>query len=316
MSSFTHETDCKTTTSESGATVANSSTAQTPMGPSKIKLLLDRSGSMETCGLFQALIKGVNSLLLEQKQLAEDLKTNPEIEVWVFDTFLELIRSGPIKDVTDILENEVKPRGATALNDAMACILDNGKDDSDVLFFVFTDGQENSSTKHRGDSGRQYCKSLVEVYSRDNNWTIIFGAANIDAYQTGAQYGISAENAFNVEADAPTVTNMMRAVSEAVHTSSTQGGPVDISLIRQASAPSRVEGNKNSLPSGPPLVEHNLMLQRSNIDSVFCQPPVLRRSVADSQPLLDEPDSSNQYGMIPIPDGLSKINVNIDGKSN
>ena len=67
----------------------------------------------------------------------------------------------------------------------------------------------------------QYCKSLVEVYSRDNNWTIIFGAANIDAYHTGAQYGISAENAFNVEADAPTVTIMMRAVSEAVHTSST-----------------------------------------------------------------------------------------------
>ena len=79
MSSFTHETDCKNIPSESGATVVDSSTAQTPKGPSKIKLLLDRSGSMETCGLFQALIKGVNSLLLEQRQLAEDLETNPKI---------------------------------------------------------------------------------------------------------------------------------------------------------------------------------------------------------------------------------------------
>lgn len=323
MSSFSHETDCKSTPSVSGATVADSSTAQTPKGPRKIKLLLDRSGSMETDGLFQALIKGVNSLLLEQRQQAEEFETNPTIEVWVFDTSLDLIRSGPIKDVTDILENEVKPRGATALNDAMASILDNGKDDSDVLFFIFTDGQENSSTKHRGDSGRQYCKSLVEVYSRDKNWTIIFGAANIDAYQTGAQYGISADNAFNVEADAPTVTNMMRAVSGAVRTSSSHGGPVDISLIRQASAPSRVEGNQNSLPSGPPLVEHNLMLQRSNVDSVFCQPPVLRRAVANGQPSLYDHDGSIQGGMTSFnqeqvmmarPDGLSHINVDIADK--
>ena len=314
MSSFSHETDCKSTPSESGATVADSSTAQTPKGPSKIKLLLDRSGSMEIGGLFQALIKGVNSLLLEQTQQAEDLETNPEIEVWVFDTFLELIRSGPIKEVTDISENEVKPRGGTALNDAMASILDNGKDDSDVLFFVFTDGQENSSTKHRGDTGRQYCKSLVEVYSCDKNWTIIFGAANIDAYQTGAQYGISADNALYVAADAPTVTNMMRAVSGAVRTSSSQGVPVDISLIRQASAPPRIQTNQDRLPPSPSLGPHGLMLQV----------PVLRRAVANGQPSLDEQVGSIQGGMTSFnqeqsmmtrPDGLPHINVDINDKS-
>ena len=103
MSSFTHETDCKSTPSKLGATATDSSTIQTTKGPNKIKLLLDRSGSMQSCGLFHALIKGVNSLFLEQRQLAEDLKTNPKIEVWVFDTSLELIRSGPIKDVIDIV---------------------------------------------------------------------------------------------------------------------------------------------------------------------------------------------------------------------
>ena len=63
----------------------------------------------------------------------------------------------------------------TALNDAMATILDEGKDDKDVLFFIFTDGFENSSRKHRSEAGRMYCKSLIDRYSRDNNWTVIFG---------------------------------------------------------------------------------------------------------------------------------------------
>lgn len=252
-----------------------------PTGPNRIKCLLDRSGSMGP--LFTSLIKGVNDLLMEQRQTAEDLGTEPHIEIWVFDTVLTMVRDGLIKAIDPIQENEVQPRGATALNDAMATILDNGKDDTDVLFFIFTDGQENSSVTHRGDTGRQYCKSLVEMYSRDKNWTVIFGAANIDAYQTGSMYGVTPDNAFNVAADAPTMGNMMRAVSGAVRTASLQGGRVDVSQARQVSAPSRLQADASSPTDGKPHVTFapELNLKRTNAVPYF-EPPAHRSFCAES----------------------------------
>ena len=203
--------------------------------PKYIKCLLDRSGSMGH--MFKALIKGVNTLLLEQRQVAEDSKVEINIEIYVFDSEISLIRSGSIKDVKDINEDEVKPRGSTALNDALANILDNSKDKKDVLLFIFTDGQENSSQKHRGDSGRQYCKSLIELYTRENNWTVLFGAANIDAYHTSSMYGIDAGNTFNVAPDAPTMGVMMREFSSALKTSTNSNEPINVTSLRQASAP-------------------------------------------------------------------------------
>ena len=322
MSSLVSKNDSKTSTDES------------IKGPTKIKLLLDRSGSMQNGGLFKALIKGVNSLLLEQKQLAEDIKSNPEIEVWVFDISVDLIRSGEISDVVDILEDEVQPRGATALNDAMASILDSGKDDTDVLFFIFTDGQENSSVKYRGDSGRQYCKSLVEMYSRDKNWTVIFGAANIDAYQTGAQYGIRADNAFNVSPDAPTIGNMMREVSDALRTSSCKGGPVDMTMVRQVSAPSRIEREEivtnSEMNDNESVFDSTLpMLRSSYVNStspgVGAPPPLLRSTAVNTPTFTGFPASTvtslNQttqeptpvfgtdQSMMPPPTGLSRLDV-------
>lgn len=233
MSYFTNKVE--NNISESEKPISDSSTSEKSNGPEIIKCLLDCSGSM--IDLFQGLIVGQNSLILEQRQCAEDTKTNPIIEIWVFNNSLKKIRSGPIKEISDILEEEVTPNGGTALNDAIASILNDGNDDHNVLFFIFTDGQENSSVKYRGDTGRKYCKELIERYSHEKNWTVIFGAANIDAYKTGMKYGINSANAFSVSADAHSITNMMRGVSDAVRTSSSSGGPIDISLVRQSSAP-------------------------------------------------------------------------------
>ena len=185
-----------------------------------IKLLLDRSGSMNSDGMLKALISGSNSLLLEQKQVSEDLNEDVNIEIYVFDHELLLIRSCEIKDISEILEDEVKPRGRTSLNDSLAQILEDGKDQMNVTLFIFTDGQENSSIIHQGIDGKKYCKDLVETLTNENKWTIIFGAANIDAYSTGNEYGISNKNAFNVNTDSKSVSCMMRGVSNSIRHSS------------------------------------------------------------------------------------------------
>ena len=218
--------------------------------PKSAKILLDRSGSMHA--LMSSLIKGTNDLLIEQKQEAEDSGNSMHIQIYTFDTFLEKVRDGPIESIDLINADEIKARGSTALNDSMATILDEGKDDKDVLFFIFTDGHENASIKHREDAGRMYCKSLIEKYRRDNNWTVLFGAANIDAYQTGNAYGIPEAMAFNVDSNAPTVGNMMRAVSNSIRESSSNGKPIDVENIRQMSAPIKLNNNEDDNNSLPP----------------------------------------------------------------
>ena len=75
-------------------------------------------------------------------------------------------------------------------------------------------------------------------------------------------YGIDADNAFNVNPDAPTMGVMMREFSQALTNSSSSNKPIDVTSIRQASAPisrpkkrARVtfaDGNTDLSPDIPP----------------------------------------------------------------
>ena len=196
-----------------------------------IKLLLDRSGSMSSDGMLKALISGSNSLILEQRQSAEDLNEDINIEIYVFNNELLLIRSGEIKEISNILENEVEPRCTTSLNDSLAKILEDGKDQSDVILFIFTDGQENSSILHPGNTGKKYCSDLIENLTSNNKWTIIFGAANIDAYTTASEYGVNTQNTININATGTGVSALMRGVSSSIRQSSQTGDDIDVTGI-------------------------------------------------------------------------------------
>ena len=75
-------------------------------GPKYIKALLDRSGSMITNGLSDALVEGINTLILEQKNTSEMYGTNPTIDIYSFDNEIEQIRSTSIKTVENITKEE------------------------------------------------------------------------------------------------------------------------------------------------------------------------------------------------------------------
>lgn len=204
-------------------------------GPKYIKALLDRSGSMVVKGLYKALVEGVNTLISEQKNTAELYGTNPIIDIYTFDVFVDHIRSSSIKEVTNISDNEVYPRGSTALNDSIGKVLEESKDQSDVLFFIFTDGSENTSKKFKGNAGLEKIKEMMKDYTDNKNWTVIFGAANINAAQTSKNYGISPNNAFDVLPEAKSVSGILRAVSNQVTNSARSGEDIDFDVIRQAS---------------------------------------------------------------------------------
>ena len=204
-------------------------------GPRYIKALLDRSGSMIVKGLYKALVEGVNTLISEQKNTAELYGTNPIIDIYTFDVMVDHIRSSSIKEVNNIFDNEVYPRGSTALNDSIGKVLEESKDQNDVLFFIFTDGAENASKIFKGNTGLEKIKEMMKDYTNNKNWTVIFGAANIDAVQTSKNYGISPNNAFDVLPEARSVSGILRAVSNQVTNSARSGDDIDFNVIRQAS---------------------------------------------------------------------------------
>jgi len=203
-------------------------------GPKYIKALLDRSGSMIIKGLSKALIEGVNTLISEQKNTSELYGTNPIVDIYTFDVTVEHIRSSSIKDINEVKHEEVYPRGSTALNDSIGRVLEDSKDQNDVLFFIFTDGAENSSKKFTGKIGQEKIKDMMKDYTDNRNWTVIFGAANIDAVQTGKNYGISANNAFDVLPEAKSISGILRAVSSQVTNSARSGDDIDFDVIRQS----------------------------------------------------------------------------------
>jgi hypothetical protein len=204
-------------------------------GPKYIKALLDRSGSMIIKGLSQALIEGVNTLISEQKNTSELYGNNPIVDIYTFDVIVEHIRSSSIKEINEISHEEVYPRGSTALNDSIGKVLEDSKDQDNVLFFIFTDGAENSSKKFNGETGLEDIKKMMKDYTDKKNWTVIFGAANIDAVKTSKNYGISSNNAFDVLPEAKSISGMMRAVSSQVTNSARSGDDINIDVIRQAS---------------------------------------------------------------------------------
>ena len=76
-------------------------------------------------------------------------------------------------------------------------------------------------------------------------------------------YGISPNNAFNVESTAPVMSSMMRAVSGAIRQASCNGGKINVSSIRQVSAPPRIQTTREEIePNNSPMKRRASRIQR------------------------------------------------------
>ena len=166
-----------------------------------IKVVVDRSGSMtyicdDAMGALsefikeQATVPGAATIALSQ-----------------FDeTYEDVYTSVDIKEAPQYV---LRPRGATALNDAIGkSIYDFGielesmpehKRPGNVIVVIITDGQENASHEYSTAA----VKALVETQKNKYNWNFLFLAANQDAVLTGATYGFGVNQSvtFNTNPD-------------------------------------------------------------------------------------------------------------------
>jgi hypothetical protein len=112
----------------------------------------------------------------------------------------------PIKDVPKLTVNNYTPQASTPLYDAVCLTIKNTeeqitilKDNPDVLFIVFTDGEENDSRQFN----RQQVVDMIKE-KESKGWTMVYLGANQDAWNnaSGMGYGKVGTVATYVASDA------------------------------------------------------------------------------------------------------------------
>lgn len=167
-------------------------TPLTPVAPAKpveIVAILDRSGSM--CSILTDAIGGFNQFLAEQKALpGEALLT-----MVLFDDKYEVpVAAYPVTHVNPLTPATFSPRGMTALYDAVGRALTEleHRNPERAVVVILTDGHENAS--------REYTQPTVKAKitaAEARGWSVLYLAANQDAFAVGGAIGVKAGNTAN-----------------------------------------------------------------------------------------------------------------------
>lgn len=183
-----------------------------------VVLVVDRSGSMGS------IAKSVQGTLEEfvSAQLAEPGRLT--IDTVFFDTEVEH-RASFVDPAKEKLDLELRPRGMTALFDAVGSKIDSfgetlGKLPEDerpskVIFVIATDGAENSSTDYDQRKIAELIKHQREVYA----WDFTFIGANQDAVLTAQGLNIPAGSAITFSATDDGAANVINSMSTYVSAS-------------------------------------------------------------------------------------------------
>ena len=147
-------------------------------------IILDESGSMQS--IKKTIMNGFNEVVQTIKSVALEY---PEQEHTV--TFVSFNSSGikkihensKIESLNQIDDRSYQPNGGTPLFDAMGASFFNlnwiiekeNPKNYNVLVTILTDGEENASKEHTGES----IKEIIELY-KSKNWTFTYIGANHD----------------------------------------------------------------------------------------------------------------------------------------
>ena len=183
----------------------------------EIVAILDRSGSM--IDLTNDTIGGFNTFLKEQQEVTGDAI----ISTVLFNDSYKLLHDRvDIKKVKPITKKDYIAQGSTALLDAMGKTINDiglklsnaaeSERPGKVIFFIITDGEENSSEEYSNEK----VKEMVELQKNTYSWEFIFIGANIDSFSAAASMGISADRAFDIAPDGAGIYGSHMAMGMAV----------------------------------------------------------------------------------------------------
>lgn len=164
----------------------------------EIVVVLDKSGSMSP--IRGDTIASFNQFVKDQAEIGH----NAALSLYLFDNFTTVVYEGvKINEVKPLTDENYRPCGGTALNDAMGKAIDElgvrlaRMKESDrpnkVVFVTMTDGEENSSHTFT----TQQIKDKVTHQESIYKWQFLFLGTDIDAFAVGGGYGITFDKCLN-----------------------------------------------------------------------------------------------------------------------
>lgn len=184
-----------------------------------IYFVLDRSGSMVS--MASDVVGGFNTFLANQAAEGEDAFITL-VQFDSEDSHEVLAKAASLGSVTPLNLNTFQPRGGTPLYDAIGHVVadatircetlsSSGDPAEDILFVIFTDGEENQSVEY----SRQRIFDLIAL-KETAGWTFAFMGANQDVYAETEQIGIKSGNTQAFRADGAGSKNAFDSMNIAV----------------------------------------------------------------------------------------------------
>ncbi len=171
-----------------------------------VHFLLDRSGSMAS--MAPDVIGGFNTFLDHQRALPGRGRMTL-VQFDGEDPFEVLADGVRLAKMRGLSRRTFVPRGATPLWDAVGELITKAsvraeqrrvldKRVEETVVAVYTDGEENASSRFSGEAVRR----LIEA-KKEEGWTFLFLGAGFDAYSEGGQIGFGAGSTQAFAADGP-----------------------------------------------------------------------------------------------------------------
>ena len=182
-----------------------------------ITIILDRSGSMGT--ISEDAIAGFNRFIDDQSAQPGEVR----LTLVQFDDRIEILHDAiSLADVPPLTQDTFKPRGATALHDAIGksirqaktrlAALPEAERPAHVIFAIITDGYENAS--HEFD--RQLVADMIRHQRAQGDWRFLFFGANQDAVKEADSLGIDAASAVTFEGTGAGARKAFRSISRSI----------------------------------------------------------------------------------------------------
>ena len=182
----------------------------------RITIILDRSGSMESCK--ESTVAGFNEFIRAQKELPG----SATVKLVQFDDQYETVFDVNLKSCPELTQNTFVPRGSTALLDAQGrTIIELGQEltalseherPAKVIVVTLTDGLENASKNYNLQQIGEMIREQMDKY----NWDFVFLGANQDAIATASAMNIPLPSAMSYSTSKRGIAATMAAVSRYV----------------------------------------------------------------------------------------------------
>jgi hypothetical protein len=179
-------------------------------------ILLDRSGSMESCR--DTAIDAFNEYVMGLRR-SDDIDARLSLTIFDSTSIDTLQRAEPARTFLELSRASYVPRASTPLLDAIGHVvadIDQAqlRADEKVALVILTDGFENASKEHT----KETIRALLTDRQDNKGWLVVFLAADIDAFAEAGAIGIKSDRFLKLKKTKLAAAMQYAAASQARYT--------------------------------------------------------------------------------------------------